>query len=325
MQCMWYSSKPTLIVQATCAYDYTFGFCKWCGLQKGPSVDALSKVINRVLKAYDASRAFVIGGEVLLRSDIGLILKVLNDYGLDTEVFTKASISRFYNRLLAGNPELIHVVVPSLDPVRYMSVSGGYSITPVIDGVNLLAREYSSIDILTLSPDEKWFERTRWQLNIPIKLRTLHPLLNCSKCKTIMIDCCGRITICPLLESIDRYKVLSLCPECMNNIILSLINRKNKLTITRVVSVKLKLGDIEVGEDVINILREVERTGSLIRTADNLGLPLSTVKKKIERVEKALGLKLINTFKGGIRRGGAKLTSLATEILREYYKTDKLN
>lgn len=73
-----------------------------------------------------------------------------------------------------------------------------------------------------------------------------------------------------------------------------------------------------VDEDLASILEGVERGGSILAAAREAGMPYSRAWEKIVRAERLLGGRIVETWRGGAGRGGARLTPLGEMILNEY-------
>ena len=64
------------------------------------------------------------------------------------------------------------------------------------------------------------------------------------------------------------------------------------------------------------VLRAIEKTGSLSQAADALGVSYKTVWNYVVRINNAFGRKVVETKTGGERGGGACLTELGKELLK---------
>ena len=81
------------------------------------------------------------------------------------------------------------------------------------------------------------------------------------------------------------------------------------------------------GEPVLDatlaaLLRGVREHGSLLAAARTLGIPYSRAWDQLSRAERLLGVKLVETWRGGARRGGARLTLLAEKLLALYEEAE---
>ncbi|MDN5331536.1 MAG: molybdate transport system regulatory protein [Tepidanaerobacteraceae bacterium] len=72
------------------------------------------------------------------------------------------------------------------------------------------------------------------------------------------------------------------------------------------------------GEGIYNLLRLVERYGSINRAAQAQNMSYRQAWGKIKVIEKRLGIKLLERHKGGEYGGGAVLTEKAKEIMKRY-------
>lgn len=74
-----------------------------------------------------------------------------------------------------------------------------------------------------------------------------------------------------------------------------------------------------LGEGRAKLLKEIDKTGSLMKSAKNLKISYRHAFKLIEGLNKRVGEKVIETKIGGEKGGGMKLTELGKKMLREYY------
>ena len=73
------------------------------------------------------------------------------------------------------------------------------------------------------------------------------------------------------------------------------------------------------GPGTFNLLKEIERKGSLRLAADSLGMSYRYAWGLVKKVEKGIGAPILETFKGGSHGGGgAALTEEGRWLLREY-------
>jgi molybdate transport system regulatory protein len=77
-----------------------------------------------------------------------------------------------------------------------------------------------------------------------------------------------------------------------------------------------------LGEGGAEILKNVQEHGSLSRASRDLGMSYRYVWGYMKNMEKILGGRVLETFKGGRTGGGAKLTELGASILGEYERLD---
>ena len=79
-----------------------------------------------------------------------------------------------------------------------------------------------------------------------------------------------------------------------------------------------------MGERMAKLLREIRQTNSIAKAAENLSMPYRTAWEHIRRIERVLGMKIVETRRGGARGGGsAKLTHEGEKILREYERYER--
>ncbi len=73
-----------------------------------------------------------------------------------------------------------------------------------------------------------------------------------------------------------------------------------------------------VGEGRIELLRAVEREGSLRRAARKLGMSYRYAWGIIKTLEKVLGARIVAATRGGKEKGGMRLTKVGRKILEEF-------
>ncbi len=83
--------------------------------------------------------------------------------------------------------------------------------------------------------------------------------------------------------------------------------------------VKFKVWLEKDGEPIISggkyaLLKEIQKTGSILKAAKNLGLSYKRAHSQIKAMEERLGDKILEKKRGK----GARLTALGKEVLREY-------
>ena len=73
------------------------------------------------------------------------------------------------------------------------------------------------------------------------------------------------------------------------------------------------------GPGTFNLLKEIERTGSLSLAVGNLSMSYRYAWGLLKKVEKRIGAPVLRTFKGGSHGGGgADLTEEGRRLLEEY-------
>ncbi len=82
-------------------------------------------------------------------------------------------------------------------------------------------------------------------------------------------------------------------------------------------------GRFLLGRGGARILKAIEEERSISKAAGKLGMSYRYVWSYIERINRALGKPIIETFRGGRRGGGgAKLTELGRDLLKKYMRMD---
>ncbi len=79
-----------------------------------------------------------------------------------------------------------------------------------------------------------------------------------------------------------------------------------------------------IDEELARILYSIKTTKSLLRTSKILGIPYSKLWEKIHKVEGFLGEKIVERWKGGVARGGSRLTPKGEELLETYMRYYKI-
>jgi len=73
-----------------------------------------------------------------------------------------------------------------------------------------------------------------------------------------------------------------------------------------------------IGKGGADILRAIKETGSISAAAKKLGLSYQFAWKYIKEVEETLKKPIVETWKGGTKGGGAKLTEYGDKLLEVY-------
>ncbi|MFP3161403.1 MAG: winged helix-turn-helix domain-containing protein [Vulcanisaeta sp.] len=73
-----------------------------------------------------------------------------------------------------------------------------------------------------------------------------------------------------------------------------------------------------IGPGGYDILKAIDETGSISGAARRLGMSYRFVWNYIDKMEKTSGMKLVEAWKGGRGRGGAKLTPEGKMLLQYY-------
>ncbi len=73
-----------------------------------------------------------------------------------------------------------------------------------------------------------------------------------------------------------------------------------------------------MGEGLEELLRRIQRTGSIHQAAGEMELSYAKALKILNRLEENLGGPVLERSRGGRERGGATLTGLGRRLIREY-------
>jgi len=91
------------------------------------------------------------------------------------------------------------------------------------------------------------------------------------------------------------------------------------------VEVKLtKGGKVLLDKEIAHLLLAIDRTGSLLSASKSLGMPYTKAWRRIARLERFLGSRVIIPSRGGRSRGGASLTPLGEALLDYYLNAERL-
>lgn len=82
-------------------------------------------------------------------------------------------------------------------------------------------------------------------------------------------------------------------------------------------------GEPLIGKGGAQILEQIEKEKSISKTAENLGVSYRYVWNYLQKIKKALGEPVVETYRGGKSGGGAKLTKLGKNLLEEYKQLEK--
>ncbi|RLE51694.1 MAG: hypothetical protein DRJ26_05495, partial [Candidatus Methanomethylicota archaeon] len=77
-------------------------------------------------------------------------------------------------------------------------------------------------------------------------------------------------------------------------------------------------GEIILDSKLAEVLKLVDKRGSLLTACRSLGLSYSRIWERISKIENLLGLKLIEARRGGRGGGGTILTNNAKKLLKMY-------
>lgn len=84
-----------------------------------------------------------------------------------------------------------------------------------------------------------------------------------------------------------------------------------------------KDGEIIIGLGRDELLREIEKTGSIKKSAENIGISYRKALYYIDAMEKRYGKKIVESVRGGYGGGGSKLTEEGKKLLKEFEKVVK--
>jgi len=71
------------------------------------------------------------------------------------------------------------------------------------------------------------------------------------------------------------------------------------------------------------LLKSINEYGSILLASKSVGIPYSRAWERISKIERILGVKIIERHRGGANRGGAKLTEQGVKLIEYYEKVAK--
>lgn len=77
-------------------------------------------------------------------------------------------------------------------------------------------------------------------------------------------------------------------------------------------------GQVVLSDWRLALLQAVDRSGSLAKAAEEMGVPYRTAWQRLKESEERLGLRLIDSQSGGAEGGSSTLTEAARDILHRY-------
>ena len=80
--------------------------------------------------------------------------------------------------------------------------------------------------------------------------------------------------------------------------------------------------DIALGPGKADLLEQVEKTGSIVGAAGNLGMSYMRAWTLIKTMEHCFTEPLVTMLRGGAEHGGAKLTPSGTRVVKLYRKLE---
>ncbi len=321
---MWFSRTPSLILQVTGLYDYTFPFCSWCSGTFGLSKHFIFSVLPDIISSLGIKRITVIGGEVLLRRDIKDILEFLREYSKELIIFTKGSRPDKVKEIAESEPDLISVVTPSLNQKEYANISGG-SLKHVLSTIDLLVHRYERKIKLAIPIQENIEKVSKFQeslidaideYSIPIEYNHVRISSQCKNCRHITLTYNKEVTICPFIKPSNMNLKISNIKDLKGKIENLLeIKKKMDFKIKPKLKIFINFNDKEISEEELMILMVLNATKSFSGASKILSTPSTTLYYKVKKMEKKIGFKLIETSKGGKSHGGLRITMIAKHLL----------
>ncbi len=82
-------------------------------------------------------------------------------------------------------------------------------------------------------------------------------------------------------------------------------------------------GDYVLGEGIFLLLKEIEKTESLSEAANNLGMSYSYAWRKIKKIEAVVEKKVVESSRGGRKKGETNLTNYGKHLISLYRELDR--
>ena len=79
-----------------------------------------------------------------------------------------------------------------------------------------------------------------------------------------------------------------------------------------------------IGKGGIEILRAIDREGSIAKAAKSLGMSYRYVWGYLSKIEKVFGEPVVKTRVGGVKGGGAELTKTGRWLVNKYLKLEDI-
>lgn len=79
-----------------------------------------------------------------------------------------------------------------------------------------------------------------------------------------------------------------------------------------------KKGEVIAGNGKINLLKMVDKLGSIQKAADKMGLSYRHAWGMIRKMEQRAGFKIVKTIVGGKEGGGAMITPRGKDLIEKY-------
>jgi len=139
-------------------------------------------------------------------------------------------------------------------------------------------------------------------------------------CRKLFIDPAGRVSKCPLTLNIINEYVEEASIENLRSIMFSKCKFKAQLSeMVPYINISFILKDnVIIPKDVLDLLEVLLHVRSFRQACQVLGYNPSTYIYKIRRLEKKLGYKLLDSHKGGYKKGFTILTPEALRIVEKY-------
>ncbi len=114
------------------------------------------------------------------------------------------------------------------------------------------------------------------------------------------------------------HRFYTSCSEMLDVLSSILSQRGSERIACPCILVKTPHGRVVIDCELIQFLNLVNAYKSMRRAASVLGVALSSIKRRVEKIEKLLNVKLVESRRGGIERGRSEITAYARWLLEKY-------
>lgn len=79
-------------------------------------------------------------------------------------------------------------------------------------------------------------------------------------------------------------------------------------------------GEVLLSAWRVRLLEAIEKTGSISAAAASLNVPYRRAWERVHEMEERMGQKLVETEVGGVKGGGASLTTYAHDVIQRFHR-----
>ncbi len=78
-----------------------------------------------------------------------------------------------------------------------------------------------------------------------------------------------------------------------------------------------------LGKGPVELLENIEKTGSIKKASDNMNMSYSKAHYMVVKLEEKFGQKILKKFIGGKTGGGSVLTNFAKKLIKDYRRLER--